>query len=677
MDTVTLKINLEDKVSGPVHDITAKVDGLTEAVQTGCQAARDASGVFGKLTDSLIKYKTIGESIASLGDLFSSISQPAIAFEAGLADLSSITGVVGKDLEMVADMARRIGRESGLGAETATRAFTLLASNIQVPIEQYEELLNKSATLSAATGMTIDEAAASLASTVNQFGLATSESERVINVLAAGSKYGAATVQELSASFKVVGATANALGLDVEKTAGALEVLSKASIKGSEAGTALRNIMLAMSTKLGVDFNVTSLSDALAALKPRMTDTEFLVKTFGSESIAAAQFLIGTADAVDEMTSKVTDTQIAFEQAAIREDTWAHRLELAKAAVDEAKISIGNFLGPIGAYGSVISQNVNELTTLITGWTSLKNIMGQGVRGIISRCQWFRQTALAQNIASAATKTWNFVTTVASNVSSAVTLRLGAMRAAIMRTTVAQKAAAVATKAWSAIQTVFNVIMNMNPIGLIVLGIGLLIAAIVAVRAAIRKWGDEFLFVLGPLGSAILAFKTHWDSIKRAFTEGGFVEGLKRIGQVLMDVLLRPVQKLLGWVGELTGWEWAKNAANWVQEVRVKNNLAEPDGAQASPSDTTTEQGATPLPSSAMPSAPADESPMGIGSAASSSVATATAQSGQIKRIDITIDKVVENFTVSTTNLQNAASDIRDMVARALVDAVNDVNYAL
>lgn len=314
---------------------------------------------------------------------------------------------------------------------------------------------------------------------------------------------------------------------------------------------------------------------------------------------------------------------------------------------------------------------------MIQGFSVLYDMLSKVGSKVMLVCQWFSKTALAQNIAATATKAWNFVTTVASNVSSAVTLRLGAMRAAIMRTTVAQKAAAVATKAWSAIQTVFNVIMNMNPIGLIVLGIGLLIAAIVAVRAAIRKWGDEFLFVLGPLGSAILAFKTHWDSIKRAFTEGGFVEGLKRIGQVLMDVLLRPVQKLLGWVGELTGWEWAKNAANWVQEVRVKNNLAEPDGAQASPSDTTTEQGATPLPSSAMPSAPADESPMGIGSAASSSVATATAQSGQIKRIDITIDKVVENFTVSTTNLQNAASDIRDMVARALVDAVNDVNYAL
>ena len=507
MDTVTLKINLEDKVSGPVHDITAKVDGLTEAVQSGCQAAKNASGVFNKLTDSLIKFKTLGDSLSSLGDTFSSISQPAIAFEAGIADLSSITGVVGEDLEMVADMARRIGRESGLGAETAARAFTLLASNIQVPIEQYEELLDKSTVLSSATGMTIDEAAASLASTVNQFGLATTESERVINVLAAGSKYGAATVQELSASFKVVGATASALGLNVEKTAGALEVLSKAGIKGGEAGTALRNVMLAMSTKLGVDFNVTSLSEALDALKPKMQDTEFLVKTFGSANIAAAQFLIGTSDAVEAMTDKVSDTQIAFEQAAIRDDTWVHKLDVAKANIDDLKISIGNALGPFGAYGSVISQNVKEITTLASGWAMLKSLVMNGVQGLMQGCQWFSKTALAQNIASAATKAWNFVTTVASNVSSAVTLRLGAMRAAIMRTTVAQKAAALATKAWSAIQTVFNVIMNMNPIGLIVLGIGLLIAAIVAVRAAIRKWGDEFLFVLGPLGTLTYAIK--------------------------------------------------------------------------------------------------------------------------------------------------------------------------
>ena len=111
----------------------------------------------------------------------------------------------------------------------------------------------KSVTLAQASGMTIDAAATSLAGTINQFGLSANEAERVINVLAAGSKYGAAEIGELSQSFKVVGSAASAMGLTVEQSAGALEVLSKANLKGSEAGTALRNIILKLNTELGVD----------------------------------------------------------------------------------------------------------------------------------------------------------------------------------------------------------------------------------------------------------------------------------------------------------------------------------------------------------------------------------------------------------------------------------------
>ena len=110
--------------------------------------------------------------------------------------------------------------------------------------------------------MSIDAAATSLAGTINQFGLSANEAERVINVLAAGSKYGAAEIEELSQSFKVVGSAASAMGLTVEQSAGALEVLSKANLKGSEAGTALRNIILKLNTELGVDLSRTSLSTA-------------------------------------------------------------------------------------------------------------------------------------------------------------------------------------------------------------------------------------------------------------------------------------------------------------------------------------------------------------------------------------------------------------------------------
>ena len=161
----------------------------------------------------------------NVGDSFSQAGNTGMTFGQRMSDLSAITGIVGDDLKQLEENARRFGKESGLGADTAARAYTVLASQIQVAdigMEGLNKLQEKSITLAQASGMTLDAAAESLAGTINQFGLSADEANRVINVLAAGSKYGAAEISELSQSFKVVGAAASAMGLDVERTAGAL-----------------------------------------------------------------------------------------------------------------------------------------------------------------------------------------------------------------------------------------------------------------------------------------------------------------------------------------------------------------------------------------------------------------------------------------------------------------------
>lgn len=276
------------------------------------------------------------------------LSQGGMSFGQSMADLSSITGIAGDDLKALGENARKVGQDSGLGAGTAARAYAILASQIDVAVIGMSGLNNlqeKSVTLAQASGMSIDAAATSLAGTINQFGLSANEAERVINVLAAGSKYGAAEIEELSQSFKVVGSAASAMGLTVEQSAGALEVLSKANLKGSEAGTALRNIILKLNTELGVDLSRTSLSTALDALKPRLTDATYLSKLFGMENIAAAQYLIQNSSAVEEMTRKMTGTNVAQEQAAVRTDTTAHKMEILRAKVDDIKISFPTYWG--------------------------------------------------------------------------------------------------------------------------------------------------------------------------------------------------------------------------------------------------------------------------------------------------------------------------------------------
>lgn len=264
--------------------IVQVVEKVDESVQNSTRQITEhvdkSANAFGGLQKQIerISLTSIIEQVKQLAEGVANLTGPGIGFEQSMADLSSITGIAGDELRDLGKVARQTGKESGLGAQQAANAFALLASQIQVDkigMEGLKALQQNTITLSHAAGMSMNDAATALAGTINQFGLQATEANRVINILAAGSKYGAAEIVDLSQSFKVVGAAANAAGLTVEDTAGAIEVLSKNNLKGAEAGTALRNIMLKMQTVLGVDFRKNSFSDALDALKPRLTDAAY------------------------------------------------------------------------------------------------------------------------------------------------------------------------------------------------------------------------------------------------------------------------------------------------------------------------------------------------------------------------------------------------------------------
>lgn len=375
------QINVEGDAFIAVQNLFAEFTKIVQVVEQVDTSVQDStrqitehvdktSSSFGKLQDKIrnISLTSMIEQVEKVSTAISNITAPGIGFEQSMADLSSITGIAGDDLIYLGKIARQTGKDSGLGAQQAADAFAILASQIQVDKIGMEGLLNlqkNTITLSQAAGMSMNDAALALAGTINQFGLQASEATRVINVLAAGSKYGAAEIVDLSQSFKVVGAAAAVAGLSVEGTAGAIEVLSKNNLKGAEAGTALRNIILKMQTTLGVDFKKNSLSQALDALKPKLTDATYLSKVFGMENIAAAQFLIKNSDAVSEMTQQVTATNVAQEQAAIRTDTVRQMMARCQAKIDDLKIGFFELTGSFGGYATIVAQQAVTISQLV------------------------------------------------------------------------------------------------------------------------------------------------------------------------------------------------------------------------------------------------------------------------------------------------------------------------
>ena len=355
-------------ISNDVNETQKKIDGLTSTTSRF------------KSVCSELEMPNINawlQVVDRVKEGFNQTADAGMAFEQSIADLQSITGIAGKDLESLRDNCRRLGVESGLGAAEAARSYSLLASQIEISkigMDGLNSLQERAITLAQASGMSMEASANALAGTINQFGLSAEEADRVINVLAAGSKYGAAEIEDLSQSFKVVGAAASAMGLTVESTAGALEILSQANLKGSEAGTALRNIILKLNTELGIDLGETSLSKALEDLQPKLSDATYLSKVFGMENIAAAQFLIQNAEAVDEMTAQLTDTNVAQEQATIRTETNAHTLAQMRAQVDNLKIGITELTGGLTPYLVLLSDNINFITLLGKGIVKLVSL---------------------------------------------------------------------------------------------------------------------------------------------------------------------------------------------------------------------------------------------------------------------------------------------------------------
>ena len=349
-------------------------DKLEEAGQEAQQTGEKGSQAFDAIDKSIrnIELTSLIQQVQMVGETLGQLATPAVDFEQSMADLSAITGSVGDELEDLKQTAREVGKASGLGASESANAFAILAGQIDVPIESLKVLQRETITLAQAGALPLEDAANAVAGTINQFGMEASEASRVVNVLAAGSRAGGAEVVDLSESFKVAGAAANAAGVSIEETAGALEVLAQNNTKGAEAGTAMRNMLVAMQTRLGIDISQTGFAGGLRVIQEELDKlqspverTTYLAKAFGRENMVAAQFLLSNADAVEEMTTAVTGTNSAMEQAEIRNDTWAHKMEVARAKIDDVLISMTSLSGSLLPMAGIIGEQVSKFSGLI------------------------------------------------------------------------------------------------------------------------------------------------------------------------------------------------------------------------------------------------------------------------------------------------------------------------
>lgn len=448
----------DNGLSVKLRKLVEGFDGLNKSVESLNQTINNVSANVSKglgqvdnavdKTASHMKKSFKGEEFVAFIDIakntadgFKALSTSGSTFEQSMANLSASTGITGKDLEELNRIARESGVATGAGAAQAADAFTQLASKVKVSkvgLEGLKTLQQETVTLAQAGGIGMTDAASALGETVNQFGLGADQANRVINILAAGSQSGSASIAELAASLGTTGAAATATGVSVEQAAGALEVLSQNNLKGAEAGTALSGILTSMQSSLNIDLSQTGLSTALESLAPLLGNTAELSRIFGEANVGTAEYLIQNATSVAQMTTALTDSNVAQEQAAIRASTTAEQMKIVQASVDNLKIGFYDLLGGTTAY--VVAAG--DIAVTATQLLPLFSLMGKGLGSLKT-----------QFIASGAAATAHGVI---------------------------QKTQATVTGLVTTAQKALNTAMKANPIGLVVTAITLLVSGLIA-----------------------------------------------------------------------------------------------------------------------------------------------------------------------------------------------------
>ena len=701
-----------NNMSRATGDFTAQVSG--------------SLGVIDKFAGSFAKFDLASSGIQKLAGVFNSIGQGAVTLDSQMHDLSAVAGVTGEGLKTIEGYARSSAKAFGTDASVAVQGYKLILSQLSPELGKCPAALKAMGdaiqTTSKLMGNDGTAAAEVLTTAMNQYGVsladpmeASRKMAEMMNVMAAAGQAGSAELPAIKAALEQCGMASKAANVSFEETNAAIQVLDKAGKKGSEGGVALRNTLSILSQgrflpkdtreeleRAGIDVlalgdKSKSLKERLELLKPVLNDSALFSKLFGMENANAARALVQGTEQLGQFTKAVTGTNSAEEQAATVMESTAEKRARFRQQIEDLKISFTQLTGGFTAYIGVLAGvlvPISQVMPAIMGmgtaikWvvglkyaTYLRNVATMARTAAISITLMGSRTALANgislgfigNLGRATIMLLRFATTgLLSGLKALGAFALSLVTTGGASATFAGIASAsfgaFKLSAVSACRAVSTAIMNIPIVGWIVAAIAALIAVgvyfwntSVKFRAVLKGLWAAFKAVFSGIGNmAKQTFGAIGDLIKAAFKldAGGITAALgklrgayssygKEVGKAFNDAYTAEMKAGEKGNAKKNAKKQGKAAASPTVGVPTVSTLTVPDVT-----------GGT------------------AGKVSSKGSGGSSDSGGKIKNVSIHVDKLVERLEIHTANLQESAERVKDVVAQALLSALNDTNLA-
>jgi len=334
--------------------VAANIKGLEKGMgKANKSLAKFASGA--ARMGSLLTFSVTGP-LAALGK---SAMDTFVQFESGMSKVGVVTNATTEELKMLTSEAKRLGATTEFSA-TQVAALQLTLGRKGFDPEAIKNMEQSVLDLSLATGEDLTLAADVVGASIRAFGKDSSEAASVANTLALASANSSIKLSTFSTAFANAGASASAVGVDLEELSAMMGVLMDSGIKASKAGTGLNSLFIKLKEK-GI-----SLSDTLDMLSEGQMGLDRATSIVGKNFSKQLLILSKNRDKTKELTKEYkTNSSALKEMADKRSQTAAAKLAKLSSALETLRIEFGAILS------EAILPIVKKLTELTQKFTSL------------------------------------------------------------------------------------------------------------------------------------------------------------------------------------------------------------------------------------------------------------------------------------------------------------------
>ena len=364
-------------------------------------AMEQLKGFTDKSNSAGTRFQALGSSLKTIGSNMSKyvtlplagIGTASVAtaanFEKSMSQVAATMGMTAEEINNGSESYKKLeqaaldmGATTQFSASEASEALNYLALagyDVDKSVSTLPTVLN----LAAAGGLELGYASDVMTDAMSALSLETSQAELFVDQLAKTSQKSNTNVAQLGEAILTVGGTAKVLSGGTTELNTALGILADNGIKGAEGGTALRNIILALTPstdkavaafkKLGVETydangNLRPINETFAEMEGKLKNlsqeerTRVLSDIFNKTDLKSVNALLANSgERFDELSGYIDNASgAAADMADTMNNNLSGQLTLLKSGLEGAAISIGNSLMPVI---KVLVEWINNLVT--------------------------------------------------------------------------------------------------------------------------------------------------------------------------------------------------------------------------------------------------------------------------------------------------------------------------